>query len=513
MKLLAKNDRVISDTASLWQCCEFNFSTASIGAKSADSDEFYCIFNNNETMIKIPTFARSEEVIAVRFMPQIQGEWQWKLVSICGDEIFSGNFQVGVPEPENRGLVRVHDKYHFAYADCSIYRPFGTTSYGCAHQPEAIVKQTLQSLENSPFNKIRLCVLPHYSKWSEEHTEFFPFVKNGDDWDYSSFDYRYFDRLDELILSLQRLGIEADLILFHPYSDKWAFDKMPADVDDRYVSYVTRRYAAFSNVWWSLANEYDLLKEKVRADWVRFGKIIAAEDPYAHLCSNHNYISFYDYSLPEMSHCCIQDGLAVAENGRAVMLRNAWHKPVIYDEVCYEGNFDVRWGNLDDIELAHRFWEGIAGGTYVGHGEVWTAEGHTDDEVWTGIGGELRGRSKTRIKFLREVLEAGPECGLEPIDRWWYTNIVGVPGEYYLFYFGRTSPGVIPFYFPARDLSLPDGTKFKAAIIDTLDMKIITVPGSFSSCKRGSYEYGDENGRIISLPDKPYLALRIEKAH
>ena len=355
--------------------------------------------------------------------------------------------------------------------------------------------------------------MPHYSKWSEEHTEFFPFVKNGDDWDYSSFDYRYFDRLDELILSLQRLGIEADLILFHPYSDKWAFDKMPADVDDSYVSYVTRRYAAFSNIWWSLANEYDLLKEKTLADWNRFGKIIAAEDPYSHLCSNHNYISFYDYSLPEMSHCCIQDGLAVAENGRAVMLRNAWHKPVIYDEVCYEGNFDVRWGNLDDVELAHRFWEGIAGGTYVGHGEVWTAEGRTDDEVWTGIGGKLRGSSMKRLQFLRDVLEAGPDRGLEPIDRWWYTNIVGVPGEYYLFYFGRTAPGEVPFSFPARDLALPDGTKFKAAIIDTLDMKIIPVPGSFSSCKLGSYEYGDENGRIISLPDKPYLALKIEKAH
>src|SRR5262249_53510248 len=36
---------------------------------------------------------------------------------------------------------------------------------------------------------------------------------------------------------------------------------MPAAVDDRYVRYLVARLAAHRNVWWSLANEYDFMKE------------------------------------------------------------------------------------------------------------------------------------------------------------------------------------------------------------------------------------------------------------
>ena len=52
------------------------------------------------------------------------------------------------------------------------------------------------------------------------------------------------------IAQLQALGIEADLILFHPY-DHWGYAQMPPEVDDRYLRYVVARLAAFRNVWWS----------------------------------------------------------------------------------------------------------------------------------------------------------------------------------------------------------------------------------------------------------------------
>ena len=63
------------------------------------------------------------------------------------------------------------------------------------------------------------------------------------------------------IAQLQALGIEADLILFHPY-DHWGYALMPPEVDDRYLRYVVARLAAFRNVWWSVANEWDLVKGK-----------------------------------------------------------------------------------------------------------------------------------------------------------------------------------------------------------------------------------------------------------
>jgi len=43
---------------------------------------------------------------------------------------------------------------------------------------------------------------------------------------------------------------------------------MPAAADDRYLRYVIARLAAYRNVWWSLANEYDfLLNTKPMGQW------------------------------------------------------------------------------------------------------------------------------------------------------------------------------------------------------------------------------------------------------
>ena len=57
------------------------------------------------------------------------------------------------------------------------------------------------------------------------------------------------------------LGIEADLIVMHPY-DRWGFSMMSKEEDDLYWKYVIARFAAYRNVWWSLANEYDLMPQK-----------------------------------------------------------------------------------------------------------------------------------------------------------------------------------------------------------------------------------------------------------
>jgi hypothetical protein len=40
------------------------------------------------------------------------------------------------------------------------------------------------------------------------------------------------------------------------------------------------RFAAYSNVWWSLANEWDLVKAKTVADFDRIGRLIQARGPY-----------------------------------------------------------------------------------------------------------------------------------------------------------------------------------------------------------------------------------------
>ncbi len=91
--------------------------------------------------------------------------------------------------------------------------------------------------------------------------------------------------------------MQADLILFHPY-DRWGFSDLGPAVDDRVVRYVVRRLAGFAHVWFSLANEHDLVFTKSTADWDRIGELVAAEDPHGHLVSIHNFMQHFDHTRP-----------------------------------------------------------------------------------------------------------------------------------------------------------------------------------------------------------------------
>jgi len=64
--------------------------------------------------------------------------------------------------------------------------------------------------------------------------------------------------------------------------------------------------------------------------------------------------------------------------GAASIARNIYNKPIIYDEVGYEGNLKQRWGRYSGEEMNHLIWMGIIGGTYVTHGESYMFKDHRD---------------------------------------------------------------------------------------------------------------------------------------
>jgi len=64
---------------------------------------------------------------------------------------------------------------------------------------------------------------------------------------------------EKRVEQLRDMGIEADIIIFHPY-DRWGFKSMGHENNLFYLRYLVARLAAYRNVWWSLANEYDFLK-------------------------------------------------------------------------------------------------------------------------------------------------------------------------------------------------------------------------------------------------------------
>ncbi len=497
-----------------WGVCEVKLTGTQEGNPFVDvllSAKFF----QGATSIDVDGFYDGDGVYRLRFMPEKQGVWQFVTKSNRPElDGKTGEFTVTEPTNGNHGPVRVANTFHFAYADGTPYKQVGTTCYAWNHQPEELEKQTLETLEKSPFNKLRFCVFPKRYNWNMDEPELYPFEGTPPrTWNTERFNPKFFQHLEKCVLDLQKLGIEADIILLHPYDEgHWGFDRMTPVEDDRYLKYVVSRLAAYRNVWWSLANEYDFMTEKREEDWERIGELVAAADPYEHLLSIHNGKRLFNQTRPWLTHASIQNGAAVEDPARAELFRDAYRKPIVFDEVKYEGDIPKRWGNISAEELVHRFWAGTIGGTYVGHGETYLSP---DDILWWSKGGVLKGKSPERLAFLRKVMEEGPAAGINPIDKWQNPEYAGESAEYYLVYFGKQTPTEWEFKLPnpPQLVGLPPGEqmKFTAEVLDAWNMTVTPVDGTFALKKLDDYFYGDIDDRKIELPGKPYQVIRIKR--
>jgi len=81
-------------------------------------------------------------------------------------------------------------------------------------------------------------------------------------------------------------------------------------------------------------------------------------------------------------------------------------KPIVWDEVMYEGDIGV-WGGLTAGQMADRYWWGLSYGIYVGHGETIKLPNIADDDqvLWWSKGGVLRGESPKMIQWFQTVAE------------------------------------------------------------------------------------------------------------
>lgn len=355
------------------------------------------LFEQNGIKITVPAFRAGKDRYLVRFMPQKTGVWRYTVN--VGGQTEEGTFNC-IENTENHGPVHP-EGHHFRYADGTRYIPFGTTCYAFVHQTEALQQKTLETLKQSPFNKIRLCVFPKHMPYNHNDPDFYPFHTDADGkWDVRNPDERYWQNLETRIRQLADLHMEADLILFHPY-DRWGFSNLGRDNDLAYLRYCIARLASYKNVWWSLANEYDLMLNKDFEDFDLFGELIAAEDPYHHPISVHNCLLAYP-KRDWMTHCSIQSG----DINHVIKWQQEYDLPILIDECGYEGDIPYNWGNLSAFEMAHRFWWTLMRGGYCTHGETF----HREDEVlWWAKGGVLYGKSPQRIRFLRELIEGIPE--------------------------------------------------------------------------------------------------------
>ncbi|NLW12463.1 MAG: DUF5605 domain-containing protein, partial [Clostridiaceae bacterium] len=198
---------------------------------------------------------------------------------------------------------------------------------------------------------------------------------------------------------------------------------------------------------------------------------------------------------PWITHCSIQrqDFYKTAEF--TDYWRAKYRKPIVLDEIVYEGNIQHGWGNISGKELVRRFWEAMCRGGYAGHGETF----YNDDNIlWWSHGGVLHGESAERFAFMKQFMDDVPGYGLKPLKMSWDevvavedgTNFTG-KYDYYLFYYGFCRPSF-------RFFELDQNSVFEAEVIDTWNMTIENM--------------GRFQGRFkIELPGREYIAVRLRR--
>ncbi|OZG56555.1 alpha-L-rhamnosidase [Bifidobacterium tissieri] len=486
--------------------------------------------------VAVGGFYRGNGRYSIRFMPIEEGEWRY--VTHSTDSALNAITGKLIADPagdNNHGRVlRATDahragiseadpagdelRFQFSYEDGTRYLPFGTTCYAWTSQSQGVQDETVATLAAAPFNKIRMCVFPKFYDFNNADPDVFAYEGDMDHgFDHTRFNEKLFANLDRRIGQLCALGIEADIILLHPYDkEQWGFSKMSREDDIRYLTYMARRYSAYRNVWWSLANEYDLMPQKSLEDWRTYARVVMTNDAFDHLRSIHNCVTVYDYNEPWCTHCSIQRVDVTRTTECIADWREAYGKPVVCDEPGYEGNIYWGWGSLPATELMRRYWEGLMRCGTVTHGETFIDKG---DQIWWAHGGKLHGEAPERIAFMRRVFEAAPRAAsplgantdpsavwsVNPVDasqplngamekamKFWDVPVLRAGTDWQLVYFGW-------YQQLYREFDLPAGGEYTVDVIDTWNMTVERMPGTYTGTVRAD------------LGGRQYMAVRIQR--
>ena len=447
------------------------------------------VFLKGNREVKTDGFYDGEGRYIIRFSPDEQGTWTYRTHSNARQlNGKTGRFVCTKSTGNNHGPLKIVNTYYLQYADDTPFYAVGTTCYQWTSVSRDLQNMTLGTLAKSPFNKIRMCVFPKHYSWNQSEPWTFPYARKGQVNDYTRPNYAFFRNFDRRVAQLNDLGIQADVILFHSY-DRWGYAKMGEENDDRYVKYMIARIGAYRNVWWSLANEWDLMlnrKHKKEADFDRFFRILKKNDPYQRFRGIHNWYDtedhFYDHNKPGVTHASIQSSRFF----QGLEWRKRYAKPLLWDEVRYEGNLPTGWGSLKPDMMAAHFWMGGLTGGYVTHGECYRkVKDKSDDVLWWGKGGKLKGKSPPRIAFFRKIMENVPVIEMIPKltkleqdkGNEGICFVLAKPGHIYLGY-TLYKDGLIR-------LNLTGNADYKIELIDTWNMAIQDL----GTAKPGKYTY------------------------
>ena len=488
-------------TIEKWGIFQIDIPYAATGNPFMDT-EFSAIFSKGEISIRVPGFYDGNGIFRIRFSPDMQGEWRYKTDSnihaLSGKK---GRFICVAPGENNHGPLKIVHTYYLQYADETPYYGIGTTAYQWTSVKQHIQEKTIETLESAPFNRIRMCVFPiHYTYGNDTEPWMYPFKRENSENDFTQPNYEFFQNFDRRVEQLMEMGIQADVILFHPY-DIWGYFEMGDEINEKYIRYMIARISAYRNVWWSLANEWDIPRIKEAINWEDLGALLQNEDPHQRFRAIHNWgVSedhFYDHTRPWITHVSTQTNRFY----NAVKWRNQYNKPLCFDEMRYEGDVPHAWGNLTAKEMTSYFWMAGLSGAHGMHGEVFKNDSDGESEVrWWAKGGRLMGESPERIAFFKKIIEEAPLTEMLPeladngnaeyLNNNIYT--LSKKGDYYLSYVADSAQTIKIYLEGEADYSLQ--------VIDTWNMVTVAEENVGS----GNFSYKTK---------MPFTALRLISMH
>ena len=467
-----------------WEVFEIELSGPTEGTPFIDV-ELNATFKLNEKSVKVPGFYDGNGIFRIRFSPDEVGDWTYQTSSnieaLSGKK---GSFECVTATGKNHGPLQIVNSFYLEYADKTPFYSIGTTAYQWTSVKQSIQEKTLETLVSAFFNKIRMCVFPKWYKYGNDTEPWlYPFKRNGDQNDFTQPNYEFFQNFDLRVKQLRDMGIQADVILFHPYDKNWGYYLMGDEMNEKYVQYMIARISAYRNVWWSLANEWDIPEIKDTVKWESIGTLLQKEDAYNHLRGIHNWYGsedhFYDHTEPWVTHVSTQ----THQFFNAIKWRNQYQKPLLFDEMRYEGDVASSWGSLTAQQMASYFWMAGLSGGYPTHGDTFNNDSDTTEVRWWAKGGTLMGESPERIAFFKSIMEQAPVTEMTPklIDNGDPENLdnniylFSKPGEFYLAYVANPRETI--------QIELPGNQEYKLEIIDTWNKKIteqtIAKPGKF----------------------------------
>ena len=131
-------------------------------------------FEGRHEDVMVSGFYDGNGIYRIRFMPSYTGEYRYTVFGSFSDTETSGAFRVTEAPEGCHGPVRVSG-FHFVYADGTPFYPLGTTCYVWTQQPDERIEETLRSLKEARFNKIRFCILPKHYDYNLGEPRTYPF--------------------------------------------------------------------------------------------------------------------------------------------------------------------------------------------------------------------------------------------------------------------------------------------------------------------------------------------------